>query len=194
MVEINMSQAVKAPPRKSGTRSAPKAAVKVDARTNVERRSEGLKDLGQLGQGGLLMARQWADAATVGKYWPPVADELAKLADQYEYIAKPVDVLIQVGPFSALVLAAMPLVLQLMTNHGALDPAGLAGYGIVPPQVLEAQMKAEVARMQAEAFREQQAALREAEIAQREYEAFVAEQQRMMAEEAGENVTAAIQT
>lgn len=191
MVEINMAQAVKAPPRKTGVRAPRQTAAKVDTRSNVERRSEGLKDLGQLGQGGLLMARQWADAATVGKYWPDVADELAKLADQYEYIAKPIDVLIQVGPFSALVLAAMPMVMQMMANHGALDPAGLASYGVVPPQVLEAQMKAEVARMQAEALRAQQEALQEAAEAQREYDRYIA-QQAALEGDATENVTASL--
>lgn len=174
---IDMSQATRVPPAKRGARVAKTQAVTTaDTRTPLERRTEGLNDIGQLGQGLLLIGQQWADAAAVGRFWSPVATELAKCAGQNEIIAKGVDFLIQVGPYGSLIAAAMPLVLQIMANHKIVNANNLVGQGIVPPEVLEAQMKAEVARMQADALRAQQEAIAEAQAAQAEYDLFMQEQ------------------
>ena len=173
---VDMSAAVKAPPRRSIGRVQPAKATATVAETRspFERRRDGLYDLGQLGQGLCLMTQQWADAAAVGQHWPNLATELAKVADSNEIIAKPIDFLIEIGPYGALIVAGMPLVLQIAANHKWIDATKMIGQGVVPPEVLEAQMKAQVAKMQADAMREQQMAMQEAAKAQAEYEEFMA--------------------
>lgn len=116
------------------------------------------------------MARQYADAATVGMHGPNIARELAALADDYEQVAKPIDVLIQAGPFAALLAVLLPFGLQLAANHKLIDASSMVGSSVIPPEVLEAQMKADIARMQAQAMKEQQEALAAAQSAQVEYE------------------------
>lgn len=173
---IDMSlAAAKAPPRKnaSGTRRALTAAP--ETKSITERRAEGLSGLAQLGQGLCLMLGQYADAAALGRHFEPVAIETAKLAERYDVIAKPIDVLIEVGPFGAFIAALMPLGLQLAANHGWIDAERVASQGVVPPSVLEAQMKAEMARMQAQAMQAQRQAMMDAQQAQREYESMMAE-------------------
>jgi hypothetical protein len=88
-----------------------------------------------LGQGLLLLTRQYADAATVGTHFPNVARELANLAENYDQLAKPIDLLIQIGPFGALIAAAMPMVMQLAANHNLIDATSGLG-GVVPPKML----------------------------------------------------------
>lgn len=177
---IDMS-AIKAPPAKRGTTSSRSRAAQqvAETRTLNEKRTEGLLGLGQLGQGICLMVGLYADAAAIGQHFPPVAKELANVADTADIVAKPIDFLIEIGPYGALVAAAVPLALQIMANHGMIDATKMVGQGIVPPQVLESQMRAEVARMQAVAMRQQQEAMAEARKAQAEYE-------RLVKEEAGE--------
>ena len=152
----------------------------VETQSLTERRAEGLNGLAQLFQGVCLMTGQYADAAAIGQHFPPVAMELAKVADTSDVVAKPIDFLIEIGPYGALIAAAMPLALQLMANHKMIDASRLGGQGVVPPEVLEAQMKAQVARMQAEAMQAQQMAIREAREAQRAFEAMMAEPTQQM--------------
>jgi hypothetical protein len=122
------------------------------------------------------MTGQYADAATVGMHFPPVAKELANIAETNEAIAKPIDFLIEIGPYGALIEAAIPLVMQILANHRLIKAEAMIGSNIVPPEVLEAQMKAQVMRVQAQAMRDQQAALAEAQAAQREMQEMMAAQ------------------
>lgn len=170
------------PPRRGPGRPRKQATpVETDTRTIFEKRRDGLNGIAQLGQGALLMGSQWADAAAIGRFFPPIADELAKISETNEFIAKPVDFLIQVGPYGALITAAMPLVLQLMANHNMVNANAVANMGVVAPEVLEAQMKAEVLRMQAEAMQMQRLAMEEAREAQMELEKMLAEEAEMEA-------------
>lgn len=167
---LDISQlTVKAPPRKR-TGSGTRTPVVTDHRPMVEKREEGINGVGQLAVAGCLLAKQYADAGAIGKYWGPIARETAKLADTNEGVAKVVDFITEIGPYGGLILAALPLVMQLMANHGMIASDNAIGGQVVPPAVLEAQMKAEMARMQAEALREQQAAMNEAERARQDYE------------------------
>ena len=169
---IDMS-AVKAPPaRRTNTATKKPAAIPVpDTQTKTvnQQRFEGLMGLAQLGQGICLMAGLHADAMTIGKFFPPVAAEVANIADDNEMIAKPIDFIIKIGPYGALIAAGMPLVMQLLANHRVVDASAMHGYGVVPPEVLEAQMKAEMLRMQAEAMQAQQQAVNEANEAAAAY-------------------------
>lgn len=173
---IDMS-AAKAPPAKRtssrGTPAAKTPAIGIEAptiKTNVnQNRYEGLLGLASLAQGACMLAGWHADAMTIGNHFPPVAKELANIADDNETIAQPIDFLIKVGPYGALIAAAMPFVMQILANHGLIDATKAAGQGIVPPAVLEAQMKAEMMRMQAEAMQQQQEAINAANEAAASY-------------------------
>jgi len=138
-------------------------------KTLNQQRFEGLLGLAQLGQGICLMAGLHADAMTIGQHFPPVAKEIANIADDNDSVAQPLDFIIKVGPYGALIAAAMPFVMQILANHKVIDPAKAIGQGIVPPEVLEAQMKAELMRMQAEAMQAQQQAVRDANAAAQAY-------------------------
>ena len=174
MVAIDTS-ALKAPPRKRATAQKAISAVPQQSTISLatQRRNEGLMGLGQLAQGLCIMSGQYADAATIGRMFPPVALETAKLAEHYDWLAKPLDTIIEVGPFGALLAAVIPFGLQIAANHKLIDANKLSGQGIVPPEILTAQMQAEVAKMQADAMREQQQAMEEARRAQLEYEEFM---------------------
>jgi hypothetical protein len=174
---IDMS-AAKAPPRKraANTSNAKQNTLSVETMSQTERRAKGLMELAQLGQGICLMAGLYADAAAIGQHFPPVAGELANVADSSDMIAKPIDFIIEVGPYGALIAAGMPLVMQILANHRVLKADMLLSQGVVPPELLEEQMKAQVARMQLEARKQQQQAMYEAQQAQKEFDAMMAEQ------------------
>lgn len=174
--------AVKPPPRKVGSqRSTPvKSAPVVNTQSPNERRRDGLLGLASLAQGVCMMTNQWADVAAIGQHFPPVAAELANIADANETIAKPIDFLIEIGPYGALITAVMPLALQIMANHRIVDANRLLARGVVPPEVLEAQARAQAAQMQAEYMRAQQEAMAEAEAATKALEQMMIQRNEMM--------------
>jgi hypothetical protein len=109
-------------------------------------REKGLTGIGQIGVV-VCVAKGWyADAATVKDHAPNLARETAKLAEEYDEVGNVLDAIIGVGPFTAILAAGLPFVLQLLANHGRIDAekAGIAG--IEDPQDLEARMIAEVER------------------------------------------------
>lgn len=167
--------AAKAPPRKRAANAPRQMQVVTQEKSVTEQRAEGLIQLSGIGQALCVMVGNYADAAAIGRFFPPIAVESAKLADDYDIVARPIDLLIQAGPFTAILAAGLPFALQIMANHGRLDASKLAGQGVVPPEVLEAQMRAEMMRQQAQAMAEQQKALNEARQAQAEYERLMAE-------------------
>lgn len=168
---IDMS-AAKAPPRKRTASPAKVTSVaSTETRSPRELREEGLNGIAQLAQALCLFSGQFADARAIGMHAGGLSHETAVLADHYEYVAAPIDMLIKIGPFTAVIAAGMPLVMQILTNHKVIDAVGMSG--VVAPDVLDSQMKAEIARMQAQALREQQAAIQEAQAAQAEYERMV---------------------
>lgn len=192
---IDMSAAtVKAPPRKrtasaaSTKVTAPATPVATEASATQMAREEGLNGLGQLAQGVCVMVGLRSDAAALGMHWSGVAHETAKLAEIHEEVAKPVDFLIQIGPYTAFVMALLPLGLQIAANHKWVDPANVAGMGVVPPDVLDAQVRANMAQQAAIAMREKQAAIAQAQREQAMYEAQIREAQNEMASQLAEVV------
>ena len=166
------------PPKKAGTRSSSsRMTVVTETESMADRRTKGLNGFGQLLQGGLLMFGQYADAATIGQHFPPVAREVANIADSNDYIAKGVDLLIEVGPNTGLIAAVLPMALQFMANHKMIDASRMFGQGVVPPEVLDAQMRAQVTRMQAEAMMAQKEALKAAQEAQQAMDEMMREAQ-----------------
>lgn len=136
----------------------------------TEERARGLEGIGQLVSAGFLFARQPADAITVNKYWPAISLETARLAEDNPQLASQVDKLIVVGPYTAIIEAALPMFLQLAVNHGKLDATSVESLGVVSRKTMMA--KAQVAIMQAEveAMREQVEMERERALALQEYQ------------------------
>lgn len=186
MGTIDMSAAT-APPKKRT--ASPRAATKTVAppepeqqvSASVVRRTEGMLGLAQMAQGLCAVTGLYADAAAIGMFFPPVALETAKVADSNETIAKPIDFLIEIGPYGALIGAVMPFAFQIAANHGWIDASRLGAQGVVPPAVLEAQMKTKMVQMAAEAQRQQNEALAQSQQAQAEFENAQAEFDRVMA-------------
>lgn len=174
---INMDAAVKAPPRKNAPRKAATPAASapaVQTKSVTELREEGLNGLGQIVQLVCIGTKQHADAAAIGMHFPPLARETAKLAETNERVGGAIDYLVKIGPYTALITAAMPLVLQLLANHKIVDAGSLMGQGVVPPEILESQMRAQVAAMQMQAQRQNAEALREARELEAEYANYMA--------------------
>lgn len=142
-----------APPAKTA-KPAAKAVV-----SKAPEREEALNGLGQLSQGALIAFRQYADAGAMGMHWPRIAREVASLAGTQEIIAKIIDPLLQAGPYAALITAVMPLVIQVMVNHGKATPGAM---GSVSKDALESQIKTSLAQMELAALRERQAAEKDA--------------------------------
>lgn len=79
-----------------------------------------------------------ADAAALTVYGPGIADALHDLAVERPEVAALLERILSAGPYGALIAAVLPLVVQLLTNHGVLpghvgtamgaqDPAALVG-------------------------------------------------------------------
>lgn len=111
---------------------------------------------------GCILLGQLADAGTIQKHSPAVSGELVKLSESYEPVAGFLDWLAKNGPLAGLFIAVMPMALQLIVNHGILPAELLAGAGVVRPEVIEAQVAADLAKQAADAIREQREA--EAEL------------------------------
>lgn len=168
--------AVKAPARKTGTPRTKTAAPVAETRSLREVREEGLLGIGQLGQAACVSIGSLADAGAVGRFFPPVAHEIAVLAETNPYAANMADVLLKVGPYAGLVTAILPLAFQIAVNHGMFNNGmGLQNFGVVPRETLEAQMRAELTQQMVEMQRAHAAALREAAEAEKALRDLMAE-------------------
>jgi hypothetical protein len=115
-----------------------------------------------------MVTGQLADAGAIGHHWPGFAHELAMTADNDPKLAKALDKLLEVGPYGNLIIAALPLVGQLLANHALVKPEAMAGMGVVHPETLTAEAKAMLARQAAEAARMQRQAEEDLRAAQME--------------------------
>jgi hypothetical protein len=160
-----------APPkitRPAATTAAKKAANESSAAQLLKDREEGVNGLFQIGQLACIMTGNWADAGAFETHGPNVSRETAQLGARYEKVGKSLDILSQVGPFTAIIGAVVPLILQIAANHNKIPADKVAGFGVVTPTILEAQQKMQMQQMemqaraaqrrQEEAFRQEQAA------------------------------------
>ncbi len=145
------------PPPARKTPAAAKPAVEPQL---TKDRRETLTGFGMMAQVPLIGFRLFADAATVGVHVPRIAKELAVLAETQEQVAAFIDPLIKVGPYTGLVTAVLPFLLQVGVNHGRV-PAGTIG--TVPATTLAAQMEMALAQAELEALQAQHDAERAAE-------------------------------
>jgi len=146
---------------------APRPAV-VTPEGERSSREKGLLGYVQTASLAAVMRGWLADAGAIGQHGPGICREVARLADTNESIAKTVDYLVAAGPYTALIAAVLPLAVQIGVNHGRIsaDAAGMGG--ILPPDVLAAQVKTEIDIMRLEAAREAEKARREVEELQRQ--------------------------
>jgi hypothetical protein len=146
------------PPAKRQTPRRP--ALAQTPQSHHEAREQGLLGLGQIGQA-ICMMREWfADAGAIQIHWPNVARETASLADQDERIGKVIDYLVSAGPYAGLLTAVLPFGMQIAANHGRIDANAASGLGgVMPPEMLEARVKADMAKMKAEFVRQTQEAV-----------------------------------
>lgn len=147
--------------------NAPPPAVKKTVATQrvakesqlTKDRTDALTGLGQLAQVPLIATKQFADAGAISLYWPNISKEIAVLADSQPAIAKLIDPLIQIGPYTGLVMVVLPFILQLGVNHRMLSPGAM---GTVPATALSAQVEASLAQQELEALTIQQKAEQDA--------------------------------
>lgn len=158
------------PPRKSPPK--PKSAAPNPAKIRDER-EEAVNGIFQMVSVGLVVANQWADAGAIEMHGPNVSRETVKLAEKYEKVGNAIDALASVGPFTAIIGAVMPLVLQIAANHKKLPSEKLGALGVKDPRVLESEMRMtaqrqanEYAQMVAAQESEMREAMRDAQLAQ----------------------------
>lgn len=140
------------PPRRPAPKTAPKPKASAPNPDKIRNeREEAVNGIFQLASAGLIMANQWADAGAINIHGPNVSRETVRLADKYEAVGNAIDALASVGPFTAIIGAVMPLVLQIAANHKRLPAEKLGALGIKDPRVLESEMRTEAQR-QANAY------------------------------------------
>lgn len=145
------------PPRKPAAR---KPALAQSPQSQHEAREQGLLGLGQIAQAVCMMREWFADAGAIQIHWPNVARETASLADQDERIGKTIDYLVSAGPYAGLLTAVLPLGMQIAANHGRIDPKAASGLGgVMPKEMLEARVKADMEKARAEFVRQTQEAV-----------------------------------
>ena len=140
------------PPPKKTAATKPSATPGLSKKT--KERAEGLQGIGQLLSAGLLFARQHADAGAVYKFWPDVAVESAKIADDNAKFGEFLDSLTAVGPYAGLITAALPLVMQVMVNHDKMDVTNVANLGCVSKETLKANVQTQIMAAEMAAMRE----------------------------------------
>ena len=86
-----------------------------------------------------------ADAAALTVYGPGIADALHTLALERPEIAAMLERILSAGPYGALIAASLPLVVQLLTNHGVLPAQVGAAMGAQDPASLVAAMRPDAA-------------------------------------------------
>jgi hypothetical protein len=134
-------------PRESSARNT--AAAQTAYQSQHERRKDGVEGLGQAAALILLVRKQFADAAAVGMHAPPIAEEMARIADTSETWGKWLDYFAMTGPYAGLVKASLPLMLQIMANHGTIPAEAGAALGVVSPKTLELKGKVEQEKVEA---------------------------------------------
>lgn len=153
------------PPVKGTISTSARPARKIAATT--AKRTEAISQLGMFAQVPLIATRQFADVGAINLHWPKISEEIAKLADQDEQVAKIIDPLLQVGPYAGLIAAVLPLVMQVAVNHGRMSPGAM---GTQPKSALSAQVESALAQQELEALQIQLQAERDSAKMRKEIE------------------------
>lgn len=156
----------------------------------IHHRESGINGVGQIAQFLCQLTGQLHDAGAISMHVPNLAHESAVVAEDNEKFGKSLDRLAELGPYTALLAAALPLACQLAVNHKLLKAENMApGSGVISPEQLTAEVRAQLAI--AEAQRMEQLALgkREAIRRQKEAEALLDQYQADVAQEPLRNGT-----
>jgi len=139
-------------------KTAPKPKAAPPPSPDLARRAAAVGNLFEFAQMGSVFKGWYADAAAYALHGPAVGNGAAQLAETNTWVAKGLDMLDLLGPAFGLAEVFLPLGLQLAVNHGRLPAEPLLKLGVVPPEMLEAQAKANIAEQQIEAIKVQRAA------------------------------------
>jgi hypothetical protein len=167
----NTAPALKSVKNTSSTASKAEKAIQ----SITKDRAEALSGFGQLAQVPLIALKQYADCGAVSLYWEGIAGEVAKLAETQPAVANVIDPLIKVGPYTGLITAVLPFILQIGVNHKLLSPGAM---GTVPATALSAQAESSLAKQELEALTVQRDAEKEAAAVRAE----IAESRRALAD------------
>lgn len=140
-------------PQRSAARKTPQPAT-----SPGDAREQGLLGIFQVTSAICVMRGLYPDAGACSIHGPAISHEAAVLAESNEGIAKGLDYLIQMGPYSALLTAVLPFALQVAANHGRIDADKASGLGVMDPATLEAKIKADVERQKLEFYKQTQEA------------------------------------
>jgi hypothetical protein len=159
----------------------PPASKKATASTantmtrKARERAEGLAGIGQLLTAGLLFARQPADAIAVSKFWPPIAEEAARLADDNPKAGEFLDQLTAVGPYAGIIGAVMPLAMQILVNHDRIKVESVSQLGVVSKATMQAEAELAIMKAEMAAMQEQMETQAERQKMMAEYEKFASD-------------------
>ncbi|MEU0398358.1 hypothetical protein ABZ208_37570 [Streptomyces sp. NPDC006208] len=81
------------------------------------------------------------DGFCVAHHTPPISKAVADLAIERPEVAAALDKVLSVGPYGALLGATLPLVIQLMHNHGMVPESMAKAMGATPKKDIERHLK-----------------------------------------------------
>lgn len=117
---------------------------------DAKRRWDNMASFLQIGIAASVFTKNYADAGAIAMHGPDFTKALAKQADKNEKLAKLLDYLGAIGPYSEILGAGLPLVLQIMANHKRVPAEAVANFGVVPPRMLETKVRLEIKQQEAE--------------------------------------------
>jgi hypothetical protein len=125
------------PPKRRSTRAGsptvPKMAKALTAEQKYAQTAAGLLALPAMGlaiAARVLDSKTLAmDSAAVSLHVPPIAEAVGSAAVEADWLGAALEKAAEVGPWSAVVMATLPLLLQIGANHGAIKPS--VGLGIL---------------------------------------------------------------
>lgn len=121
---------------------------KIDPDKVQHDREEAVAGIFQIASFMCVATGQLADAAALNIHGANVSRETAALATRYDKVGALLDGLSQVGPFTAILAATMPLVIQIAVNHKRISPEKGQAFGAKSPDILDGQMRMELRRQQ----------------------------------------------
>lgn len=111
--------------------------------------TEELTGLLQLGYGALCATGNLADAGAVKTHGPSMVAAWNAAAQENPMVRRGVEWLTKGGVWGAVVVTTMPLVLQVMANHGQVETGKVAALGVKNPEALAAETMKDIEAMAA---------------------------------------------
>jgi len=143
---------VRKAPNSAPSKQSPAKVHQVDAEAH-KKRVDGLNTIASTIQMGLLAARQTADAGALNRHAPAISESLVDYAESVGK-AESLDRLSDISPIAGVVMATLPLLLQVAVNHNlfGLKAEGLATAGVVTPETLVSESNVYLMKIQQQAM------------------------------------------